>query len=94
MENRPILKKVPDPSNPEQTVLGTVVKITGSEEPFSHAYLEDGTTITSKLSFIEAVRIDGQWDKNGNPVYHITQNGALIVSSPENLMKKDDDDAH
>lgn len=94
MENRPILKKVPDPSNPGQTVPGTVVKIINSEEPFSHAYLEDGTTLTTKVSFLEAVRIHDQWDKNGNPVYHITQNAALIVSSPEDLKKKDDRDAH
>ena len=94
MEKRPILKKVPDPNVPGQTVLGTVVKIKKSEEPFSHAYLEDGTTITTKMSILEAVRIDGQWDKNGNPVYHVIQQGALIVSSPEHLMKKDDNDAH
>lgn len=94
MENRTILKKVPDPSNPGQTVLGTVVKIINSEEPFSYAYLDDGTTLTMKVSFLEVVRIHDQWDKNGNPVYHITQNAALIVSSPEDLKKKDDKDAH
>ena len=51
-------KRVPDPKNPEVKINGTVIKIIDSEEPFSYAHLEDGTRVTTKMSFIEVIRLD------------------------------------
>lgn len=65
------------------------MKISESEEPFSYAYLADGTTIALKMSFLEVVRIDNKWNADGQPVYHIIQNTSLIVSAPENLLETD-----
>ena len=87
MSQKPIRRKVPDPEKPGEMVSGTVVKIVKAEEPFCYAELEDGTTITARMSFLEAIRIDGRWDKNGAPIYSVTQNGSLVISAPENLMK-------
>lgn len=79
MPERTIKKQVQDPDNPNETVTGTVVKILNAEEPISYAELEDGTRLTLKVSFIEAVRIDDRWDRNGKPIYTITQNATLMV---------------
>ena len=70
-------------------VEGTVVDIVESTERFSVVRLEDGTTLRTKLSVLEAVRIDGQWDKEDNPLYVVKQqNIVAIVESPENLKRK------
>ena len=85
---KPIRKNVPDPDGKKKMVPGTVVKIEEAEEPLCYAYLEDGTTVTSKNSFIEIVRIDDRWDKNGAPIYSVTQNATLLIASPDTLMRK------
>ena len=88
MDQPEIKKRVPDPKNPKVKINGTVIKIKDSEEPFSYAHLEDGTRVTTKMSFIEVIRLDDRWDDDGQPVYNVTQNIAMIVTSPETLMKK------
>ena len=88
MVQNPMQRRVPDPENKEKMVSGTVVKIVKAEEPFCYAELEDGTTITARMSFVEVVRIDERWDKTGAPIYSVTQNGSLVICAPEQLMKK------
>ena len=76
-------------TNDGKLVDGTVVDIVESTERFSMVRLEDGTTLRTKLSVLEAIRIDGQWDKEDNPLYVIKQqNIVVIVESPENLKRK------
>ncbi len=94
MVERTIKKLVPDPQNPKRKISGTVVKILRAEEPFSYAYLEDGTTLTTRMSFIEAVRLDGRWNNEGQPIYTVTQNATIIISAPDELMRKEDKDKH
>lgn len=70
-------------------VEGTVVEIVESTERFSTVRLGDGTTLRTKLSLFEAVRIDEQWDNEDNPVYVVkNQNVVAIAESPENLKRK------
>ena len=76
-------------TNGGKLVDGTVVDIVESTERFSMVRLEDGTTLRTKSSVLEAIRIDGQWDKEDNPLYVIKQqNIVAIVESPENLKRK------
>ena len=88
MVQRELKKRVPDPKNPKNMINGTVIKIMESEEPFSYAHLEDGTRLTTRMSFIEVIRVDDRWDNNDQPIYNVTQNVAMIVSAPGKLMKK------
>ena len=70
-------------------VEGTVVEIVESTERFSTVRLVDGTTLRTKMSLFEAVRIDEQWDNEDNPVYVVkNQNVVAIAESPENLKRK------
>ncbi len=72
-----------------QSVSGVVVGIAESVERFSVITLEDGTILKTKLTAIEAIRLDGQWDSDGNPVYNLrSQNIVVIDESPEKLKKK------
>ena len=80
------MKKVRDQKG--NLVEGISVGVVESTERFSEVRLEDGTTIRTKLSVFDAVRIDGQWDKEGNPVYVVkSHNIVTVVESPERLKK-------
>ena len=70
-------------------VEGTVVGVLESIERFSEVTLEDGTILKTKLTTIEAIRMDGHWDIDGNPLYNIKSTNIVAISeSPEELKKK------
>lgn len=69
---------------------GLDVAIDESNERWSELKLHDGAIIRVKLSVIQIVRIEGQFDKDGNPVY-VVKGGPIIAvaSCPDKLRKKD-----
>ena len=68
---------------------GTVVGITEAIERFSELKLEDGTILKTKPVVVEAIRLDDQWDNDGNPVYVLkTQNMVAVSEAREELRKK------
>jgi len=68
---------------------GSAVSIAESTERWTELTLEDGTVLRVKPMIIGAIRIDGQWDQEGNPVYALKGGPPLtmLVSSPDNLKK-------
>jgi hypothetical protein len=80
---------------PDQNAPGGVTMIDGSEVPITESTerwtelrLEDGTVLRVKPNVMSAVRIDGRYDQDGNPMYAVK--GAqtmMIVSAPEHLRK-------
>ena len=69
-------------------VEGVVVSVVESIERFSEVRLEDGTMLKTKLSPVEAVRVNGQWDADGSPIYVLkTQNVVAVSESPSNLKR-------
>ena len=69
-------------------VEGTVVAVEESTERFSEVRLEDGTILKTKLTVVEVVRIDGQWDNDGNPSYSVRSANVVAISeSPPNLRR-------
>ncbi len=80
-------KKVKDQAG--NVVEGTVVGVLESTERFSDVKLDDGTILMTKMNIIQAVRVDGKWDNEGNPQYVVkSQNVVVIAESPESLMRK------
>jgi hypothetical protein len=68
---------------------GVEVPVEESIERWSEIKLEDGTIIRLKVTMISAVRIPGQYDQIGNPMYVMNMAPTIaIVSVPENLRKK------
>ena len=67
---------------------GTVVEVTQSIERFSEINLDDGSILRMKPVVTEVVRIDGQWDNDGNPAYVVKSTNVLVVvESPQELRK-------
>ena len=74
---------------PGQMAEGVVVEIDESSEKWSEYTLSDGTVLRGKLTLIGAVRIDGQYDPQGNPMYAMNMTPTLVVSSvPDRLKQK------
>ena len=70
-------------------VSGVLVDVEESTERFSDVRLNDGTLLRTKLSVIEAVRTDGKYDDDGNPIYVVkSANVITIVEVSEELKKK------
>jgi hypothetical protein len=80
----------PDQNTPGGTTMveGNEVAITESTERWSQITLEDGTVMRVKPNVLSAIRIDGRFDNEGNPLYALKGNQiASIVSAPDHLKK-------
>lgn len=65
------------------------VPVTESNEKWSEFVLEDGTVIRAKINIISFMRIEGQFDAEGNPLYGMKGIPThVIVSVPDELKKK------
>jgi hypothetical protein len=71
------------------TVEGFEVQIAKASEPWTELHLSDGTLIRVKTIVASIVRIDGQFDNDGNPVYVIKSTPAIsLIEVPDHLRKK------
>lgn len=78
--------KVPGPSG--SMVDGWDVPIKESTERWTDVTLEDGSILRIKPSILGAVRIPGQYDPEGNPMYALKSTVTMIVAeAPENLKR-------
>ncbi len=78
--------KIPYPTATSGLVDGTEVSIRESTERWTEITLDDGTVIRLKPSVMSAVRIDGQFDPDGNPMYALRAGQIMLVESPPALM--------
>jgi hypothetical protein len=73
----------------DQIVEGFDVPVEESNERWSEFKLEDGTVLKAKVTVVSAVRLDGQFDPQGNPLYVMNLSPVMaIVEAPERLRKK------
>ncbi len=80
--------KIPFPTPASPMVEGTVVSVSESTEKWSEVTLQDGTVIRIKPNVLSAIRMDGQYDPEGNPVYAIRSAAVItIASAPAHLRK-------
>ena len=76
-------------SLPMGEVEGTELQVEQSNERWSEFTLSDGTQVRAKLSIASAIRVDGQYDELGNPIYAINSSPIFyIVNVPEQYRKK------
>jgi hypothetical protein len=68
---------------------GHEVPISESTEKWSELTLEDGTVLRVKAMVMGAIRIEGQWDPEGNPLYALRGGAPAVnvVSIPDRLKR-------
>lgn len=69
---------------------GTIVDVNQSNEKWNEYLLEDGTVLKMKLILKKVLKIDGQYDPEGNPVYVMQSTNVSTINSPSHLKKQKD----
>jgi hypothetical protein len=64
------------------------VPIQESTERWTDIHLEDGTHLRLKVNALSAVRIDGQWDAEGNPIYLLKSNQMMVLASTPEALRR------
>lgn len=57
-------------------------------EKWNKYILHDGTELKLKAVVAEILRVEGQYNQNGDPVYTVNASLILNSNSPENLKRK------
>lgn len=71
------------------TIEGTVMPFQTGGEHWNEYLVDDGSVLRLKLVATEVIRLDGQFDQEGNPLYMVNSTNVLTVSAPEDLMHKE-----
>jgi len=70
-------------------VWGTEVGVDETIDRASEVQLADGTRLRLKQSVISAIRLDDEFDPEGNPLYVLNAAPVMtLVHAPENLKRK------
>ncbi len=64
-----------------------VIPFRGDVEHWNEYLLDDGSVVRMKAVVTEIVRVEGQYDPEGNPAYMVFSTNVTHVSSPEDLKK-------
>ena len=67
---------------------GVEVPVEESTERWSEITLEDGTIIRVKQSIASVVRVDGQYDMEGNPMYVVNSAPAVAIVHVEEKYRR------
>jgi hypothetical protein len=79
--------RVPLPNG--QFANGSEVPVEETTERWTDVKLEDGTVLRVKTTVMNAIRVAGQWDAEGNPMYFVKSAPVvMVVSSPDRLKRK------
>jgi hypothetical protein len=80
--------RVPFPTPTSPVMEGSEVLVAESTERWTDIRLEDGTEMRLKSTVISAIRMDDQFDPDGNPMYLLKANPAVgIINVPDRLRK-------
>lgn len=82
-------RKVKVPMPPDGRIVeGFEVPVMESIERWTEIKLEDGTVLRVKPSVISAIRIPGQYDPEGNPMYALKAiNAMMVAEAPAHLRR-------
>ena len=74
-----------------KTVEAEVVDIVDLTDPPIRVVLADGSTLRLRVDVIEVTRFDGEWDREGHPVYNVRSATTMaVLESPEHLRREAD----
>lgn len=68
---------------------GTIVPFQSGGEHWNEYLVEDGSVLRVKLVGTEVIRLDGQYDQEGNPVYILNSTNVMVVSAPDDLKREE-----
>jgi len=69
-------------------VEGIVMPFQPGGEHWNEYFLDDGSVLRLKVVVTEVLRIDGEYDAQGNPAYVAQSTNVVAVSAPDELRKE------
>lgn len=79
-------KKIQLPNG--QSVEASEVPFQTGAEHWNEYVLQDGSVLKLRTVTTEILRVDGQYDNDGNPVYILKSTNVLAVSAPDSLRRQ------
>jgi len=70
-----------------RVVEGTVMGFQTGGEHWNEYLVDDGTVVRVKLVATEILKVEGEFDPTGNPLYVVATTNISVVSSPDNLKR-------
>lgn len=71
----------------QTAVDATEVNVEEATERWTDIRLADGSQIRIKTVILGVLRLEGQYDGDGNPLYQLKANQVMTVNSPDHLRK-------
>jgi hypothetical protein len=68
-------------------VEATPVDVNQSSEKWNEYLLEDGTVLKMKLILKKVMRVDNEYDGEGNPIYVMQSTNVNTITAPKHLKK-------
>jgi len=65
----------------------SLVEVNQSNERWNEYLLEDGSSMKVKLILKKVLRVDGQYDAEGNPIYVLQSTNISTVNSPKHIRR-------
>lgn len=81
--------RVPFPNAAAPLVDGMEVLVKESTDRWSDVLLEDGSILRIKPNVLSAIRIQGQFDPDGNPMYLLKASQTMMVASAPDHLHRD-----
>lgn len=81
-------KKVPLPDG--RVVEGTVMSFQTGGEHWNEYLVDDGTIVRVKLVVTDIIRLDGEYNAQGDPIYTVESTNVSAISAPEELRQSED----
>ena len=69
-------------------VWAEVMPVQQSQENWNQYLLSDGSVVRMKTVVTDVLRIENDYDPEGNPIYFIKSANILSVNAPDELRKK------
>jgi hypothetical protein len=69
-------------------VQATPLEFRPVSEPWAEYMVEDGSKIRVRTIAAEILRIDGETDADGNPLYIVRSGNVMSVAAPDSLLKE------
>jgi hypothetical protein len=66
---------------------GILIPVNASTENWNEYFLDDGSVLRMKVVVTEVMRVEGEYDQNGNPLYFTQSMNILSVSAPDELLR-------
>jgi hypothetical protein len=76
---------IPGPGG--EMVEATIMPFQSGAENWNEYLVDDGSVVRIKLVATEILKVEGQYDQHGNPLYVVGSTNLSVVTSPDNLKK-------